>query len=102
MSASDISEDRFMAVVEEARFADPSLTPVGAGLLAALHLDVCRDSRTFSRLLDIAHALVLREIADLADRGVVAVVGRNARTQRTEISLTNSGEALFAPLRRVA
>lgn len=98
-----VSEEQFLAAVEDARLADPSLTPVGAGLLAALHLDVCRDSRTFSRLLGIAHALVLREISYLTDdRSLLAVLSRNERTQRTELALTDKGEQLFECLKRAA
>jgi hypothetical protein len=98
-----VSEEQFLAAVEDACLADPSLTPLGAGLLSALHLDVCHDSRTFSRLLGIAHALVLREISDLADdRGLLEVVSRNERTQRTELTLTGLGRRLFSQLRHAA
>ena len=97
-----VSEEQFLDAVDNACLVDPSLTPVGAGLLAALHLNVCHDSRTFSRLLGIAHALVLREISDLTDRGLVEVVSRSERTQRTELALTGSGLRLFSELRHAA
>ena len=96
--ASD--EERFMALVSDIRAVDPSLTPVGAGLLAALHLGVCNDSRSFSRILRIAHALVLREVTGLASRALLTVVSRNERTQRTSFALTEDAEGLFAPASR--
>jgi DNA-binding HxlR family transcriptional regulator len=85
-----------MTLVADIRSADPALSPVGAGLLAALHLGVCRDSRSFSRILGIAHALVLREVTDLSDRALLSIVGRNERTQRTELALTDKGERLLS------
>lgn len=87
-------EERFMALVADVCAADPRLTPVGAGLLAALHLGVCSDSRTFSRILGIAHALVLREVTALADGGLLRIASRNDRTQRTGIALTDDGQRL--------
>lgn len=88
------AEERFMALVAEICSAEPGLTPLGAGLLAALHLGVCRDSRSFSRLLAVAHALVLREVADLSSRELLRVVSRNERTQRSELALTAEGGRL--------
>jgi hypothetical protein len=88
------SEELFMQLVADICAADRALTPVGAGLLAALHLGVCKDSRSFSRILGIAHALVLREVTDLAARGMLHIVGRNDRTQRTELALTEKGARL--------
>src|SRR6185312_12671825 len=62
----EVSEDRFMQIVATIRASDPSLTAVGSALLAAHHLGIANDSRTFSRKLGIAHALVLREISAIA------------------------------------
>lgn len=89
-----LEEERFMALVAEICSAEPGLTPLGAGLLAALHLGACSDSRSFSRLLAVAHALVLREVTDLSNRELLRVVSRNERTQRSELALTAKGERL--------
>ncbi|MBN8913316.1 MAG: hypothetical protein J0H65_14915 [Rhizobiales bacterium] len=56
------------------------------------------DSRSFSRILCFAHALVLREATDLAARALVTVRDRNERTQRTSLALTEHGRRLFAPV----
>lgn len=89
-----------MALVSDICAADPKLTPVGAGLLAALHLGVCSDSRSFSRILGIAHALVLREVTDLANRSLLSVTSRNERTQRTALALTEDGQRILATASR--
>jgi DNA-binding HxlR family transcriptional regulator len=89
-------EERFMTLVADICSADAGLTPLGGGILAALHLGVCSDTRSFSRILGIAHALVLREVADLSSRDVLRVASRNERTQRTEIALTDKGERLVS------
>lgn len=95
--AEDLSEERFLVHVAELRAAAPSLTPVGAGILVALHFGICRDSRTFARLFGIAHAIVLREVTELADgRGHIAILDRNARSQRSVYALTGTGRDLMA------
>ncbi len=98
--AAASEEERFMALVLDICAADPSLTPVGAGLLAALHLGVCSDSRSFARILDIAHALVLREVTGLTSRGLLTVISRNERTQRTALALTEDGQRILATASR--
>lgn len=89
-----------MALVSDICAADPKLTPVGAGLLAALHLGVCSDSRSFSRILGIAHALVLREVTDLSGRRLLSVTSRNERTQRAALALTEDGQRILATASR--
>ncbi len=92
----------FMSWVEAINAAGPpTLSALGAGLLAALHLDVASDSRTFSRLLGIEHALVLREITGLsAEGGLLTVLSRDPRTQRTRIAPSKTGAALIAAAER--
>jgi hypothetical protein len=69
---------------------DAGLSPLGAGLVAALQLGLTRDSRGFSRLLGIEHSLVLREIGQLAGpAGPVVVTGRDPRTLRTSLALAD-------------
>lgn len=93
----DVSEDQFMQIVATICASEPSLTPIGSALLAAHHLGIAKDSRTFSRKLGIAHALVLREISAIAgDDGFVSIVSRNERTHRVELALTNRGQPVAA------
>jgi hypothetical protein len=96
-TCDEVSEDQFMRIVATICASDPSLTPVGAALLAAHHLGIAKDSRTFSRKLGIAHALVLREISGISgDGGFLTIIGRNERTHRVELALTDKGERLAA------
>jgi hypothetical protein len=97
-AASDISEEQFMQIVSAICSEDASLTPVGAALVAAHHLGIAKDSRSFSRQFDISHALVLREVSELTsrDQEMLAVVSRNDRTQRVELALTDRAEQLLS------
>ena len=45
------SEAAFLQIVDNVRGRVPGLSPLAAAILAALHLEICRDSRTFARLL---------------------------------------------------
>lgn len=75
-----------------------ALTPLCAGILVALDLGLARDSRTFARRFDIAHALVLRECTMLTeDLGLITIIRRDERTQRLFPELTEKGRALLAP-----
>lgn len=72
------------------------LSPLSAGILAALDLGLARDSRTFARVFDVAHALVLRECTTLVeDLGFLSMIRRDERTQRLFPALTNTGQALL-------
>ena len=77
---------RFMALVERLEREDPLLTPIQAGLLVAAGLGLAGDSRTFARLLGLAHALVLRELTALTDRDLLRVTKRDGRTMRTHFA----------------
>jgi hypothetical protein len=92
------SEEAFLQIVDNLRVQAPSLSALAAAILAALHLEICRDSRTFARLFDIPHALVLREITTLSGDAVprVTIVGRSHRSQRTELALAAAGALMFA------
>jgi hypothetical protein len=93
----EVSEDRFMQIVATICASEPSLTPVGSALVAAHHLGIAKDSRTFSRNLGIAHALVLREISAIAgENGFLSIVSRNERTHRVELALTDKGRRVAA------
>jgi len=96
----EITEKKFLEAVSALSSEEPALSQLGAAILAALHFGIAKDSRTFSRKFDIAHALVLREITALSDdAGFLQVVGRNPRTQRTELALAESALELLSRAR---
>lgn len=76
--------EAFMALTERLAQDDPRLTRLGAAMLAALEMNLARDSRSFSNRFGVAHALVLREVAALDDvGGRIRVLSRDARTMRS-------------------
>lgn len=86
----------YMALVEALMAASERLAPLGAGILAALQLDIAADSRTFARLLGVAHALVLREVNIMGiDGGSIRILKRDPRTQRTRYALSPLGKNLI-------
>jgi hypothetical protein len=94
--AEALTEERFLALVDEVRGAEPALSPLGAALLLAWHLGVAKDSRDFARRLGVEHALALRELTILAEQlELVAITSRNARTQRTGYAPTAAGERVL-------
>lgn len=93
----EITEETILEAVSALRSEETALSPLGAAILAALHFGIATDSRTFSRKFGIAHALALREIAALSeDLGLLTVVGRNPRTQRTELALSEQALHLLS------
>lgn len=95
-AASDLTEEQFLERVTQLCAAAPSLSQLGAGILLAARLGICSDSRAFARIFGIEHALVLREVTDLAEKGLLTAVDRSARTQRTTIALTATSNALLS------
>lgn len=88
MTHTDIAA-LYLARVESLVAADPRLTPLSAGILAAAELDIAHDSIAFCRALDMSHALVLREIDALAHEfGLIRVIKRDSRTSRTSYEIT--------------
>ncbi len=83
----------YMAQVEAVSAADPVLSPLGAGILAALALDIAGDSRGFARTFGLEHALVLREIQHLVELDRLVVIRRDARTQRCVYAAAPVGTA---------
>ncbi len=82
MSGEGTDAEQFLALVAQAQAKDPELTSLQAGLVVAAELGIADDSRTFARLLDVAHALVLRELNLLAERGRLRIVRQDTRTMR--------------------
>ncbi|MCK9552896.1 hypothetical protein [Aquamicrobium sp.] len=84
MTRTEPDAEAFIDTAERLMRLESRLSPLQAGLLAAHHLGIARDSRSFSRLLDIEHALVLREITALEETGeLLSVTKRDSRTMRT-------------------
>ncbi|ANK88974.1 MULTISPECIES: hypothetical protein [unclassified Rhizobium] len=88
MSDEAIGADRFLALVAAAQDRDIGLTSIQAGLLVAAELGIASDSGSFARMLGIAHALVLRDLSALAERGdMLEIVERDPRTMRVHYRL---------------
>ena len=72
-----------------------TLDAMSAGVLAARHLGLVNDTRTFARELGLAHALVIRSVTMLSSElGLVAVDRQNERSQRVRYRLTARGRAM--------
>jgi hypothetical protein len=88
---SDLFMSRVDALLRE---ENPQVSPLGAGIMVAIDMGIA-DSRSFSRLLGVEHALVLREIADLSGpEGLIRVTGRQPKTLRTSLALSVRGALL--------
>lgn len=99
MTRTEPDAEAFVKITEGLTRLDPRLSPLQAALLAGACLGVAGDSRSFSRLLDIEHALVLREITALEDSGeLLRVLRRDARTMRTFYEPGAGGARLLATL----
>ena len=92
--SADITETDYLALVAVVRQASPAtLSPLAAGILAAGQLGIANDSRSFARIFDIAHALVLRALTELSvQHRLVDITGRDQRTQRLTFTLTAKSE----------
>lgn len=85
-------EAEYMALVDALEAASGKISRLGAGILAATALDIASDSRSFSRIFGVAHALVLRELVALgAEAGYMRIRQRDERTQRTRYELNAAG-----------
>ncbi|MET3660407.1 hypothetical protein [Aquamicrobium ahrensii] len=97
MTRAEPDAGAFVAIAEGLARLDQRLSILQAGFLAAAHLGIAHDSRSFSRLLGIEHALVLREITALSEAGdLLEVTRRNARTMRSFFAPGAAGERLLA------
>ncbi|MGU3362443.1 hypothetical protein ACLBWX_19130 [Methylobacterium sp. M6A4_1b] len=99
MSEPPADAETFLAVTDSVAALQPGLSTLEAGILAALHLELARDSRSFARVFGIEHALVLRAVETLAgEAGLLAPQARNPRTQRTRYVASSAGIAVLAHL----
>jgi len=80
--SDNANAERFMAQVERIAVAQPHLTRLQAALIAASLLGIAHDSRSFARLLGLAHALVLRELNALTETHLLEITRRDPRTMR--------------------
>lgn len=72
------------------------LTPMGPLILAAAHLGIVRDSRSFARRFGVAHALVIRECVSLSeDLSLIETEDRGEKSQRLFFALTDKGRAIM-------
>lgn len=95
MSEADAA--RFEALAAALIALDPALSGLEAALLAAAHLGVAADTRSFAHRLGVSHALVLRALAGRpADDAVLRVVRRDERTLRTFFEPGPEGRQLLA------
>ena len=94
----ELTEDRFLDAVSAIRFLAPDLSPIGGAILAAINFGVAKDSRSFSNRLGVEHALALREVTALSspELGLLEVLDRNERTQKTAFALTTKGADLVS------
>ncbi|MBP0438069.1 hypothetical protein [Tianweitania sediminis] len=96
MSSDDAEADAFLAFVERIASFDTRLSQLQAAILAAAHLDLAHDTRSFANKLGVSHALVLRELTELEMLGdLLAITRRDARTLRTHYELTADGKRLL-------
>ena len=86
----------YMALVDALEAQSGRISRLGAGILAATALGIASDSRSFARILGVAHALVLRELVALSgEGGYIRILKRDERTQRTRYALNRAGARLL-------
>lgn len=92
--------ETFLAVTDTiAALSD--LDRLESGLLAGLHLGLATDTRSFARIFGVAHALVLRALETVSGpEGLLTVIERNPRTQRTRYGVSEAGQLVLANLAR--
>ncbi|WP_182084125.1 hypothetical protein [Aureimonas sp. ME7] len=83
------------ALVARVAEAQPSLSPIAAAVLAAIHLGLAADSRSFANRLGLAHALALREVGALTEAGYLRIERRDAKTMRVFYALEPDGVGLL-------
>ncbi|WP_394344658.1 hypothetical protein [Aliirhizobium smilacinae] len=88
MNANEDDAEQFLSLVAGMQAKDARLTPLQAALIVAAERGIARDSRTFARVVGVAHALALREVNALVKMGgSLRVTKREARTLRTHYVL---------------
>ena len=98
MSEPPADAETFLAATDAVAALQPDLSTLEAGLLAALHLGLAEDSRSFARVFGIEHALVLRAVESLTAETLITVTARDGRTQRTRYEASPAGSAVLTAL----
>jgi hypothetical protein len=95
--------DAFMSRVDALLQSDElQISPLAAGIVVAIDMGIA-DSRSFSRLLGVEHALVLREVAELSGpEGLIVITARQPKTLRTSLALTDRGAGLLRQTSQLA
>lgn len=75
----------------------PFMTEIGPLIVATVAMGVARDSRSFARMFDLAHALVLRECVHVHDDlNLLDLEDRGEKSGRLFLHLTQKGQSLIA------
>ena len=88
--------DQFLEAIEAlmVRYPD-TLNALGAGIVLGAHQGLAKDTRSFARKLDVAHALVIRECVALAlEHDLLRLDDRQERSQRVFYELTERAHAM--------
>lgn len=96
----DTSENILKDIDALCELGPDSLSQMGAAILLATNQGLATDSRDFAKKFDLAHAMVIRECAILADElGLIKISKRDERTMRTYYNVTEQGMGLLEKLR---
>jgi hypothetical protein len=90
-------EAQMITLVEALSAQDGApVSPIGAALLAAGHLEVAHDTRSFAAKLEMSHAIVLREAVALNEAGILDLNDRNERSSRVFFKPSTVGQKLLS------
>lgn len=96
-----MEQEEILALVSSlVETVEADLSPLGAAILLAVELEIAKDSSSFSKIFDVAHALVIRECVALDEElGAIAIDQRNERTQRLHYGVTEFGRSWLDKIR---
>lgn len=100
MSEPAADAQTFLAATDTIAAMREDLSLLESGILAGLHLEIAADTRSFARIFDVEHALVLRAVEALTGHGLLTETERNQRTQRARYTASPDARAIFAGLAR--
>ncbi|MEM8570092.1 MAG: hypothetical protein AAGG56_04190 [Pseudomonadota bacterium] len=92
-----VDEEMLRAASENALAARQDfLSPMGPMILASAAMGIARDSRSFARFFEVAHALVIRECVYMSEeQGLLKTEDRGDLSQRLFFDLTETGWSLL-------
>jgi hypothetical protein len=98
VSEATSDPENFLDLVENLVQTSGRLSSLQAALLIACNLSIASDSRTFAKLFDIEHAIVLRELNILAiGDELLVITKRDPRSLRSHFELTVTARAMLDP-----